>query len=350
MPSNVLKKPRFTTTPSSHSSSISPSITIAPDPPSPAATPIKTYTIYHRVQRRKFPILLGSPPTISESPTPPPTTFYLLASPPWSLHRTKRNSKSPYLSHRHWLSTLHQTPGNPKTTQYPYCKTLALSTRGLWFSWFRVQVGGDVAARETAMMRKVKLRRWERVNWWRKLFGIKPKQWDWVEPAGAEEVVNGGVWLIEMKHTGHRKYVVDVERGWMKERLVVTGTREYLKFGKKAKGFALSLKMVRESDHTLVADLERTSKGSIKKNKQLGKQLGIIRIYQPLFPERKTRIPLSECDNPITVTPREQDGRQEELNEDATIIHILWAMLQAEHVKREKIREVLEEIAQNAGG
>lgn len=89
-------------------------------------------------------------------------------------------------------------------------------------------------------------------------------------------------------------------------------------------------KMIRKLDGVVVATLERTGKGGVKGDKTLGKQWAVVRIFERLY----------SC------------YEQEEVPEhgDAVVIQILWAMAFAEKKKRETIVEILQEIAENAGG
>ncbi|KAL4789490.1 hypothetical protein BDV19DRAFT_395030 [Aspergillus venezuelensis] len=255
---------------------------------------------------------------------------------------------------------------NPKYT--PETPAIGRARRsGMWGS-FRVWVGDGVKEVLENDDRRRRRRSAERKNKWRKRFGKTAKPVDVEE----EQTVRGKVVLFRMQRAGLFARRVDWEFEGVCYRW--TGTRIFARgvLG-SIKGWSHSMKLVRRSDHALIATFEKnlvasrkTVRTGIPPNKSKT-PLGILRLYdcpdcdfKPLgyLKTGKLANMMAQVDAAGTVRSDIKD-KEKDVNPDGAhsgnlteeaIIFSCWIVVEAEHRLRAKIPDFLEEVAENMEG
>ncbi|KAL4945707.1 hypothetical protein BDV06DRAFT_209313 [Aspergillus oleicola] len=255
---------------------------------------------------------------------------------------------------------------NPKYT--PEATAIGRARRsGMWGS-FRVWIGDGVEEVLENEGRRRRRRNAERKNKWRKRFGKKAKPIEVEE----EQAVQGKVVLFRMQRAGFFARRVEWEFEGVRYRW--SGTRMFLKgFLGGIKGWSHSVKLVRMSDHALIATFEKGLVRSLKSVKtgtppnKCKTPLGIFRIYD--CPDRdlkqlgylktgKLANMMVQVDAAGTV-PSDIKDDERDINTDGphsgnlteeAIIFSCWIVVEAEHRLRAKIPDFLEEVAENVDG
>ncbi|KAL4922786.1 hypothetical protein BDW62DRAFT_2952 [Aspergillus aurantiobrunneus] len=256
---------------------------------------------------------------------------------------------------------------NPKYT--PDTRAIGRARRSAMWGTFRVWIGDGV--QEVLENEKVRQerRKAERKNRLRRWVGRAEKSVD----AGEEKVVQGRVVMVKMQRVGLFSRRVEWEVDG--ERYRWSGTRMFgnrFRFMGKVKGWSHSVKLIRVSDHALIATLEKAMLGSRRsirtgsppnKSKTL---LGTLNIYD--CPGDTIKHPSRSRDETLTsfmahvdaANTRPSDVKDEEglnpdgvhsgnLTEDA-IVFSCWIVVEAEHRLRCKILDFLEEIGEEIDG
>ncbi|KAL4950179.1 hypothetical protein BDW69DRAFT_60780 [Aspergillus filifer] len=255
---------------------------------------------------------------------------------------------------------------NPKYT--PETSAIGRARRsGMWGS-FRVWVGDGVKEVLENEDRWRRRRNAEKKNKWRKRFGKAAKP---IEVEN-EQPVRGKVVLFRMQRAGFFARRVD----WDFEGVCYrwTGTRMFARgvLG-RINGLSHSMKLVRMSDHALIATFEKnlvasrkTVKTGVPPNKSK-KPLGILRLYDCRDRDLKQLgyLKTGKLANMMTQVdaagtfPSDIKNNEKDLNPDGThsgnlseeaIIFSCWIVVEAEHRLRAKIPDFLEEVAENMEG
>ncbi|RDW93649.1 uncharacterized protein DSM5745_00971 [Aspergillus mulundensis] len=254
---------------------------------------------------------------------------------------------------------------NPKYT--PTTNAIGRARRSAMWGTFRVWVGDGVQEVLDNERLRDQRRKAEKKNKWRRRFGKEEKPVEIDE----EKIVQGKVVMIRMQRMGFFSRSVEweldgVRYRWLGTRMFATG------FMRRVKGWSHSMKLVRLSDHALIATFEKRPLGSRKtvrtggppnKSKTL---LGQLRLYS--FPDEPPKHPtdvhknhspsfMTRVDAASTKPSDVKDERDlnshglhlGNLTEDA-IAFTCWIVVEAEHRLRCKIPDFLEEAAENMEG
>ncbi|KAL5339378.1 hypothetical protein BJX70DRAFT_158581 [Aspergillus crustosus] len=255
---------------------------------------------------------------------------------------------------------------NPKYT--PSATPIGRARRtGMWGT-FRVWLGdGLQEVLDNEALRRAK-RSAERKNKWRKRFGKEEKGVD-VE---GEKPVRGKVVMFRMQRMGFLSRSVEWELDGVRYRW--SGTRMFsTRVMSGVKGWSHSMKLIRLSDHALIATFEKGLLGSPKTIRTIRtggppnkckSRLGNLKIYsapgftfQNSLPTQYDKI-TSVMANVDAHNTKLSDIKDEErdLNPNGThsgnifeeaVAFTCWVVVEAEHRLRYKIPEFLEEIAEN---
>ncbi|KAL3495334.1 hypothetical protein BJX62DRAFT_183463 [Aspergillus germanicus] len=254
---------------------------------------------------------------------------------------------------------------NPKYT--PEATAIGRARRsGMWGS-FRVWLGDGVQEVLDNEDRRRQKRKAERKNKWRKRFGKEPKPVEVEE----EKAVQGKVIMFRMQRLGlfSRRVEWEIEGvryRWSGTRMFSTG------FMRGCKGWSHSIKLIRVSDHAIIATFEKGLLGSPRSIKTGGPPnksktlLGNLKLYDRAGATGKHPIQreydqltsfVAQVDAASTKPSDIQDGK--DLNPsgshsgnlvDEAIAFTCWVVLEAEHRLRYKIPDFLEEVAENMEG
>ncbi|KAL6234008.1 hypothetical protein BDW75DRAFT_174565 [Aspergillus navahoensis] len=254
---------------------------------------------------------------------------------------------------------------NPKYTTT--ATAIGRARRSAMWGAFRVWLGDGVQeALDNERLRRER-RIAERKNKWRKRFGREEKP----VKVDEEKAVRGKVVMFRMQRMGLFTRSVEwelegVRYRWSGTRMFATG------FMKGVKGWSHSMKLIRMSDHALIATFEKGILGSRKsirtggppnKSKTL---LGKLRIYNTPVdtakqPVETGNVQLTRLISQVDVAKtKPSDIKDEEhlnpdgahsgnLTEDA-IVFTCWIAVEAEHRVRCKIPDFLEEVAEEIEG
>lgn len=181
--------------------------------------------------------------------------------------------------------------------------------RGTWWKTITHTLDGDVADQALSLELERAEKKLKSKNKARKAFCMGEKELDFkgVKAVEVGEAERRGKRVVEMKHTGHRKYEISINRREYR----VTGTRRYSSWG--VKGCTFGIKMMRVEDGKLIAGMA-TAMGWDKK-------VGTLEIF-------------------------EVDAEMDEL----VVVQTMWSMVEAEYRKRAAVWEAIAEAADNAGG
>ncbi|CBF74971.1 predicted protein [Aspergillus nidulans FGSC A4] len=254
---------------------------------------------------------------------------------------------------------------NPKYT--PTATAIGRARRSAMWGTFRVWIGDGVQEVLDNERRRREKRKAERKNRWRKRFGRGVKPVDVEE----EKEVQGKVVMFRMQRKGLFTRSVEwelegVRYRWSGTRMFATG------FMKGVKGWSHSMKLIRMSDHALIASFEKHILGSRRSIKTGGPPnkskmlLGKLSLYN--FPDEADKQGTKTGHDRLTnlvaqvdaVNSKRSDLKDEEhlnpdgihsgsLTEDA-IAFTCWIAVEAEHRLRYKIPDFLEEVAENVEG
>ncbi|KAI9370455.1 hypothetical protein BJX61DRAFT_544583 [Aspergillus egyptiacus] len=269
------------------------------------------------------------------------------------------------IPHRHsnsWKPIFYRGD-NPKYT--PTTVAIGRAHRSGMWGTFRVWIGDGVQEVLDNEARRKQRRKLERKNKWRRAFGKEPRPVE-VEK---EKAVEGKVVLIRMQRTGLSRRVEweldGVRYRWSGTRMFAPG------IVRRIKGLSHSMKLIRISDHALIATFEKGLVGSreyIKTGEPPNKsktRLGSLKIYHPHdTAEHRIHSPqdnltsfMAHIDAGMTVPSGDED--QKHLNLDGhhsgnlteeAIAFTCWIVVEAEHRLRCKIPDLLEEVAENIDG
>ncbi|KAI5817404.1 hypothetical protein BZA77DRAFT_310570 [Pyronema omphalodes] len=261
----------------------------------PPPRPITTFNITCRVSRRKFVFKRAG---IGGVTLPNEKVAYTIVAPPtWAV--TKGNH------HPHYVS-LTYAGDNPKYNPSPL---VAIMRRGKWWKTITHTLDGDIADQALSLERERAEEKQKSKNKVRKAFCMGEKELNFkgvkaVEVAEAERKEKR---VVEMKHTGHRKYEISINE----RKYRMTGTRRYSIMG--VKGCTLGVKMTRVEDGKLIAGLA-TAMGWVD-------SFGMLEIF-------------------------EVDAEMDEL----VLVQTMWSMVEAEFRKREAIVKTIADMLGNADG
>ncbi|KAL2786318.1 hypothetical protein BJX66DRAFT_36912 [Aspergillus keveii] len=254
---------------------------------------------------------------------------------------------------------------NPKYT--PEATAIGRARRsGMWGS-FRVWLGDGVQEVLDNEDRRRQKRKAERKNKWRKRFGKEPKPVEVEE----EKAVQGKVIMFRMQRLGlfSRKVEWEIEGvryRWSGTRMFSTG------FMRGVKGWSHSMKLIRVSDHAIIATFEKGLLGSPRSNKTSGPPnksktlLGNLKLYDragaagehPIQTEYDQLTSFVAQVDAASTKPSDIQG-EKDLNPagshsgnlvDEAIAFTCWVVVEAEHRLRYKIPDFLEEVAENMEG
>ncbi|KAL4866276.1 hypothetical protein BDV12DRAFT_210623 [Aspergillus spectabilis] len=267
--------------------------------------------------------------------------------------------------HKHsstWKPIFHRGD-NPKYT--PSTTAIGRARRtGMWGT-FRVWLGDGVQEVLDNEALRRETRNAERKNKWRRRFGKKEK----VVEVEEEKPLQGMVVLFRMQRMGvlGRSVEWEFERvryRWSGTRMFATGVM------RGVKGWSHSMKLIRLSDHALIATFEKgflgcpesiRTGGPPNKSKSL---LGNLKLYDPpnftfinKIPTQHDKITnfMAQVDAHNT-KPSDIKDDEKDLNPDGkhsadlfeeAIAFTCWIVVEAEHRLRYKIPEFLEEVAEN---
>ncbi|KAL4981998.1 hypothetical protein BDW68DRAFT_195805 [Aspergillus falconensis] len=248
---------------------------------------------------------------------------------------------------------------NPKYT--PTATAIGRARRSAMWGTFRVWLGDGVQeVLDNERLRRER-RKAERKNKWRKRFGKEEE----VVEVDEEKEVQGKVVMFRMQRKGLFTRSVEwelegVRYRWSGTRMFATG------FMKGVKGWSHSMKLIRMSDHALIATFEKRILGSRRSIKTGGPPnksktlLGTLRVYNSAKDTAKHDRLTSLVGQVDAAKTKPSDIMDEEdlnpdgfhsgnLTEDA-IFFTCWIAVEAEHRLRYKIPDFLEEVAENMDG
>ncbi|OBT45581.1 hypothetical protein VE00_03532 [Pseudogymnoascus sp. WSF 3629] len=299
-----------------------------------APFPDKTLTIYRHSKKRIF--------TFEPSTTTEPAEYVIAASTSRPLlHRGPIPSSAPSSPS---TASLSSTPiiGSLRSTSF-WCK-------------LTLELGDGVAQVEHNRSAK-RLRVSEaRKRKWRRWFGMGERTVRGVEDVEVVGLVVG-VCLERRPRVGRRLgWEFDgVGLGWM-------GTRGAGEGGRGVRGWSHDMKLVRTSDHALIATYEKKhfgrSAGPGMDGKGKKRPIGTLRIYPAAYdrPQTGTVEDLNVESTPgVRLAPKHRTGSNMtgthtgDIFEEAVVLSC-WAALEAEHRIRHTILDILIAIAENAGG
>ncbi|EEQ88285.1 hypothetical protein RJZ56_000446 [Blastomyces dermatitidis] len=258
---------------------------------------------------------------------------------------------------------------NPKYT--PETTVIGRARRTAMWTSFKVWLGDGVSEILKNKDRRRKAKSYARKEKLRKFFcrGSKPPK----EPLKDEEPVSGKVILVRMHRSGlSRKVEFEIEG----TRYRWSGTRRFATgFMKGVKGWSHCLKLIRTSDHALIATFEKRRSAhyhrSIKTGQPPNKKklfIGALRVYEEAY-----ELPIGDNNgvggssvaaftrrvDALASNPHSRAKDEKDLNPDGPHVGNLtedmimlscWIVAEAEHRLRYKIFDVLQEIGENAGG
>ncbi|KAL2848742.1 hypothetical protein BJX68DRAFT_102674 [Aspergillus pseudodeflectus] len=254
---------------------------------------------------------------------------------------------------------------NPKYT--PEATAVGRARRSAMWGSFRVWLGDGVQEVLDNEDRRRQKRKAERKNKWRKRFGKEPKPVEVEE----EKDVQGKVIMFRMQRLGlfSRRVEWEIEGvryRWSGTRMFSTG------FMRGVKGWSHSMKLIRVSDHAIIATFEKGLLGSPRSIKTGGPPnksktlLGNLKLYDragatgqhPMQTEYDQLTSfVAQVDAANTKPSDIQD--ENDLNPagshsgnlvDEAIAFTCWIVVEAEHRLRHKIPDFLEEVAENLEG
>ncbi|KAL4929429.1 uncharacterized protein BDV17DRAFT_74794 [Aspergillus undulatus] len=255
---------------------------------------------------------------------------------------------------------------NPKYT--PESTAIGRARRsGMWGS-FRVWLGDGVQEVLNNEDLRRKRRKGERKNKWRKRFGKDARPIE-VED---EKVVQGKVVMFRMQRAGFLHRRVEWEFDGVRYRW--SGTRMFAKgLVRHAKGWSHSMKLIRMSDHALIATFDKRpvwSQKTVKTGRPPNKcktTLGILRLYN--YSEANIKDPLHWKPSKLTsmmaqvdaagTGPTDIKNDEKDLNPhgshsgnimEAAIVFSCYIVIEAEHRLRAKVPDFLSEVAENIEG
>ncbi|KAH0605891.1 uncharacterized protein H6S33_004348 [Morchella sextelata] len=236
--------------------------------------------------------------------------YYILAPP-------KYNNKR----HAHGWSAIVHAGDNPKYHSLAESPLVGRCKRSMFWRKYFIEYGGSVQKDVKKDEKAIKEKKLKGANRFRKWFCMSPKDLVWSEEEEAaisdEEkgVVTEATKMLELEHTGHRRYEFVVDGRTYRW----SGTKMHAgsfinKLG--LKGFAFHVKLVRMDDHKLIASFKKCYLG---KNGRFGE----LNFY---------------------------GGEPETGLEEVLIVQTAFCVTKAEKEKRDKVRDILEEIGENAEG
>ncbi|KAL3455753.1 hypothetical protein BJX64DRAFT_57680 [Aspergillus heterothallicus] len=269
--------------------------------------------------------------------------------------------------HKHgntWKPIFHRGD-NPKYT--PEATAIGRARRSPTWGSFRVWLGDGVQEVLDNEKRRRQKRRAERKNKWRRRFGKPPKPVEVEE----EKPIQGKVVMFRMQRMGlfsrRVEWEIDgVRYHWSGTRMFSTG------FMGGVKGWSHSMKLIRVSDHALIATFEKgllscprsiKTGGPPNKSKRL---LGNLKLYDRAGASGKH--PMHTEYDQLTTFMAQVDAAntkpsdikdEKNLNPsgphsgnllDDAIAFTCWIVVEAEHRLRCKIPDFLEEVAENFEG
>ncbi|KAL2822623.1 hypothetical protein BJX63DRAFT_127162 [Aspergillus granulosus] len=254
---------------------------------------------------------------------------------------------------------------NPKYT--PEATAIGRARRSSMWGTFRVWLGDGVQEVLDNEDRRRQKRKAERKNKWRKWFGKQPKPIEVEE----EKAVQGKVVMFRMQRMGFlsRKVEWEIEGRryrWSGTRIFSTGCM------RGVKGWSHSMKLIRVSDHAIIATFEKDllrSPTSIKTGGPPNKcktLLGNLKLYDragatgkhPIHTEYDQLTSLMAQVDAANTKPSDiKDER--DLNPsgshsgnlvDDAIAFTCWIVVEAEHRLRFKLPDFLEEVSEEFDG
>ncbi|KAL2820960.1 hypothetical protein BDW59DRAFT_181306 [Aspergillus cavernicola] len=318
--------------------------------------PSKTLTLYRRCfkgRKQLFSPASASASTYAESPA-----TYFITNP------------TPHKHSNTWTPIFYRGD-NPKYT--PSTRAIGRARRsGMWGS-FCVWVGDGVQTVLENEERRRERRKMERRNRWRRWLGRREVRAIEVEGEGEKEV-EGKVVMVRMRREGglsrsRRRVEWEVEGvryRWSGTRMFARGVMGGVK------GWSHSMKLIRVSDHALIATFEKGVLGSLRSIKTGGppnkskRIVGNLTIYDRSNGSLSSSVHTHRDKHAGTVTDvdaantQRSDLRDEQdlnpdgfhsgnLTEDA-IVFTCWIVVEAEHRLRYKILDFLEEVGENIDG
>ncbi|KAL4993514.1 hypothetical protein BDV10DRAFT_178976 [Aspergillus recurvatus] len=267
--------------------------------------------------------------------------------------------------HSHNWKPVFYRGDNPKYT--PAATAIGRARRSAMWGNFRVWLGDGVQeVLDNERLRRER-RKAERKNKWRKRF----RKAEIPAEVDEEKEVRGKLVMLRMQRTGLFTRSIEWELDGVRYRW--SGTRMFaIGFMKGVKGWSHSMKLIRMSDHALIATFEKGILGSRKSIKTGGPPnksktlLGILRIYNT--PDDTAKQPLNTANSQLTRLIAQVDAAktkpsyikdEEHLNPDGVhsgnltedaIAFTCWIAVEAEHRLRYKIPDFLEEVAENMEG
>ncbi|KAL4881180.1 hypothetical protein BJY04DRAFT_218358 [Aspergillus karnatakaensis] len=308
--------------------------------PSPLPNPMLSLRVYRRCFK-------GSKQLFAESDTAA-ASYYVI-------------NRIPHKHSAQWKPLFYRGD-NPKYT--PTSTVVGRARRTAMWGTFRVWLGdGMQELRDNEeLRRKKRVAAWK--NKWRRRFGKDEKPVEVVE----EKPLEGKVMMFRMQRTGFLRRSVEFELEGVRYRW--SGTRMFSTgYMKGVKGWSHCMKLIRVSDHALIATFE---KGLLKNPRAIKtgqppnkckKPLGNLTLYHPPDFTFKNEIPqhdkvtrfMAQVDAHNT-KPSDIKDDEKDLNPNGThsgnileeaIVFTCWTVVEAEHRLRYKIPEFFQEIAEN---
>ncbi|OJD19534.1 hypothetical protein AJ78_00505 [Emergomyces pasteurianus Ep9510] len=272
--------------------------------------------------------------------------------------------------HRHaneWVPIFYRGD-NPKYT--PGTRAIGRARRTAMWTSFKVWLGDGVSEILKNEERRKNAKSYAFREKMRKFFrrDSKPPK----KPLENEQPVSGKVILVRMHRSGlSRKVEFEVEG----RRYRWSGTRKFATgFMKGVKGWSHCLKLIRTSDHTLIATFEKRRSAhyhrSIKTGQQPNKKklfIGTLRVYEAYalptgdnYGAGGSSVAAFTAKVDAVASSRRRRRKDEKhLNPDGShegnltkdmIVLSCWIVSEAEHRLRYKVFDLLEEAGEHAGG
>ncbi|EEH05720.1 conserved hypothetical protein [Histoplasma capsulatum G186AR] len=277
-------------------------------------------------------------------------------------------NKFPHKHAHQWVPVFYRGD-NPKYTTETTAIGRAKRT-AMWTS-FKVWLGDGVSEVLQNEERRKKAKSYERKEKVRKFFCRGSKQPK--EPLEDEQPVSGKVILVHMHRSGLSRKV-EFEVGGTRYRW--SGTRKFATgFMQGVKCWSHCLKLIRTSDHALIATFEKRRSAryhrSIKTGQPPNKKksfIGVLCIYEEAYAMQiaddhgaggSSVAAFTARVDALASNPRSRAKDEKDLNPDG--LHVgnftedmialsCWIVEEAEHRLRYKIFDLLEEIGENAEG
>ncbi|KAF1814241.1 hypothetical protein P152DRAFT_393064 [Eremomyces bilateralis CBS 781.70] len=271
------------------------------------------------------------------------------------------------IPHKHawqWRPVLHRGD-NPKYT----ADTLAIArmTRSAMWGSFCLWMGDGVDTIVKNKKRRRAKRKARRAEKWRKFWHMKPKPPK--EPLQDEMEVVGKVCKIHVRRAGFWSRRVEWEFDGV--RYQWSGTRTLSK--NKLKGWTHDVKLIRKSDHALIATLKKDRWSTFRSSEKIGQPpnkkrayVGQLCIYpaayeQSTIPDQTKESTLAKhtakIDGAVSGKKKNHhddieipDGPHAGNMLEELIVLTAWIVIEAEHRLRWKIVDLIEEIGESAGG